>query len=91
MNEEELQEDDELTPERRASQAEWDRKEAEVDEHIQRLIDAGYTRDGVKWVHPTDKEIWYIFDPLSHETIYSRKRAEQIAEELKQPRENGGR
>ena len=30
----------------RASLAEWDRKAAEVEEHIQELIDAGYTTGG---------------------------------------------
>jgi hypothetical protein len=82
-------EEEALTPEERASRAEWDRKAAEVDEHIQTLIDTGYALDGVKWVHPTDKEIWYIFDPLSHETIFSPKRAQQIEEEIDRQRRSG--
>jgi hypothetical protein len=89
MTDEENEQDDELTPERRASQAERDRKAAEVEEHIQELIDAGYTREGMKWVHPLDHDIWYMFDPLSHEAIFSAKRAAQIGAELERAKRTG--
>jgi hypothetical protein len=57
-------EDNELTPEQWA---------AEVEEYIRDLIAHSLTQQEGKWVHRTDPDIWYAFDPITNEITISAK------------------
>jgi hypothetical protein len=60
------------------------------EEYTKDLIDRGYTQQDGKWVHPSDPEIWYMFNSTTLEINFSDRTLLQPDEGIDSARQRGG-